>query len=157
MTAQTDLVKVRVPADLVDWLKGRAARTMTQEPIGPRARTELVLWRGHLAAELARLRLTLAELGCLADILNGTIADDSIAVGRVSALAAEVIDGLRGDPGAYGDKWGIDERALEDLALNLGPTATHALRDAIARWWETHAEHTPDGWASVGITVKDQP
>lgn len=28
-------------------------------------------------------------------------------------------------------------------------------RDALARWWATDAEHTPDGWASVGITVKE--
>lgn len=153
--ALTDVVRVKVPADLAAWLTGRATRTMTQEPIGPRARTELLLWRGHLAAELARLRFTLAEVGCLADLLNGTIIDDSIAVGRVSALAAEVIDGLRGDPGVYGEKWGVDERALEDRVLDLGPTATHALRDAIARWWDTDAENTVEGWASVGITARD--
>lgn len=40
---------------------------------GARTRTELETWRAVLAAELARQRWTLPELGKMAGALNGTV------------------------------------------------------------------------------------
>lgn len=132
-----------------EWLEGRAERAMRPEGLSARTRIELQLWQTALRAELARLRWTLSELGMIADICNGTVVPD--ALGRL--VAAEVGDAIGADPGIWGDKWGTDEDALLARLLQLGPTADHALMDAVAAWWATRADHTVDGWASVGVRV----
>jgi hypothetical protein len=143
--------------DLIEWLRGRAERSMTQGSAGMRAKTEIGMWRSVLVTELQRQRWTLAELGLLADCHNGTIITDGIAI-NIGIVAAGVIDCFQMDPGMYGQHHGLDEDEMTKKLLPIGPAADHALADAIARWWSTQAEHTPEGWASVGIKVhEDKP
>jgi hypothetical protein len=144
-------IQVRIAQDLSDWLTHRAQRTANPETPDLRARAELQLWRGHLAAELARQRWTLGEIGLIADVHNGVLLDDSI--GGISMFAAAVIEETQAAPGSYGDKHGVDEDALTRKLLHLGPTATHALADAVATWWEQEREHTPADWAEVGVRL----
>ena len=47
--------------DLIEWLEGRAARSMTSNSAGMRAKAELGLWRSVLRVELQRQHWTLAE------------------------------------------------------------------------------------------------
>ena len=137
--------------DLIEWLEGRRDRNRTQESAGMRAKTELGLWRAVLRVELQRQHWTLAEMGLLADVHNGAIISDGVGV-----IAMGVIDSLHEYPGSYGEKHEVDEDAIKEKVLDLGPAADIALADAIARWWATNADHTPEGWASVGIYVRDE-
>lgn len=139
----------RADPDTLDWLDGRAERAATQESPSLRARTELALWRAVLAEELRRQRWTLPELGLIADICNGTHVPDAVG-GSVGIVAAQVLSA----PGRYAAKWGVDDE--DDLGLRLtrlSAAADIALADAVARWWGTGAEHSTDGWATVGITT----
>jgi hypothetical protein len=60
---------------------------------------------------------------------------------------------LPSDLSSYGVKWGIDETALLDYLRSLGPSADHALSDAVSRWWANDGEPTIDGWKDVGLRV----
>ena len=139
--------------DLIEWLEGRVARSMTSNSAGMRAKAELSLWRSVLKVELQRQHWTLAEMGLLADIHNGVIISDGVRLGS-GMIAMGVIDSLHEYPGSYGEKHGVDEDAIKEKVLDLGPAADNALADAIARWWATNADHTPEGWARVGIYVR---
>ena len=141
--------------DLIEWLEGRRDRSRTQESAGMRAKTELSLWRAVLKVELQRQHWTLAEMGLLADIHNGAIISDGVRLG-FGMIAMGVIDSLHEYPGSYGEKHKVDEDTIKKKVLDLGPAADNALADAIARWWATNADHTPEGWASVGIYVRDE-
>ncbi|MFF5668774.1 hypothetical protein ACFY8S_01335 [Streptomyces hygroscopicus] len=151
-------IQTRVPDDLAAWIAERDERMHTGT-VHIQARLELGMWRSALAAELRRIRLTLNQANCLADILNGALITPGIA-GSAPVVAMEAADAfhlarqtpLPGEP-PYGQKWDIDEEALTKYLLSLGPTADHALHDAVSRWWETTAEATVEGWASVGLTV----
>lgn len=156
----TDLtrIQVRVSPEAGAWLGDRAGRMQTGSH-HEQARAELAMWRDALAAELRRIRLTRAQASCLADVLNGTLIQPGI--GRL--VYAEVADAfmLANDgpvPGysSYGKKWGIDEQALLEYLLRLGPTADHALLDAFSRWWALDGEATVEGFAEVGLMVADE-
>ncbi|MEV6133146.1 hypothetical protein AB0M05_41210 [Streptomyces violaceusniger] len=155
-------IQARVPEDLAAWIAERDAR-MNTGSVHIQAKLELGMWRSALAAELRRIRLTLNQANCLADILNGTLITPTIAgsVPVVSMEAADAFHLARETPmpgeSPYGDKWGIDEEALKKYLRSLGPTADHALHDAVSRWWETNAESTVEGWASVGLMVAPDP
>lgn len=46
-------------------------------------------------------------------------------------------------------------RALLGYLRTLGPTADHALLDAVSRWWEAEdSQSTIEGWAAVGLRVR---
>src|SRR5690606_38762232 len=110
---------------------------------------------GALAAELRRIRLTLEQANFLASILNGTTLGAALGP-TVFYEAADAFEISRTSPLAdteYPGENGIDEEALLAYLRGLGPTADHALADAISRWWDTKAETTIEGWASVGLTV----
>ena len=50
--------------------------------------------------------------------------------------------------------WGIDEDDLVEVLRGIGPTADLALRDALSRWWATGGEPTGEGFAAVGLRVR---
>lgn len=149
----TDPTRLRLTDEQAEWLIDRAERTNAPGSTGQRLKTELDLWRHTLAAELRRQRWSLGELGLLADVLNGSLLADAVP-GNLGLVAVEVMDARVGVEGVYGDKWGVDEMALVDVLLRLGPAADIALMDAVSRWWAMDAEHTAQGWASVGVTVR---
>jgi len=132
------------------WLIERATRLARADSVPRQAKLELGLWRDHMRAELARSTWTTGEIGCIADILNGTALDAQVG----SLLWADLSDAFEGMGGAYGKKWGIDEDALVAKARALGPTACHALVEAVARWWADPASQ-PDAesWRAVGLRV----
>ncbi|GAA5070418.1 hypothetical protein [Streptomyces similanensis] len=155
-----DRISTRLPEALAEWLSDRTDRMMTGS-LDIQARQELGMWRGALAGELRRIRLTLGQINCLADVMNGTIIDAALAgsAGIVFYNAADAFHLARQTPlpgeSSYGTKWDIDEKELLEYLQRLGPTADHALHDAISRWWQTDAEPTVEGWAAVGLTVGD--
>lgn len=151
-------IQVRVSPEAGAWLEDRAERMHTGSH-HEQARAELAMWRDALAAELRRIRLTRAQAACIADVLNSSHIQPGI--GRL--VYAEVSDAfmLANDgpvPGysSYGKKWNIDEQALLEYLLRLGPTADHALLDAFSRWWALDGEATVEGFAEVGLTVVDE-
>jgi len=151
--------QVYISDDLADWLTERASRGHVTSGGGaatvPRAAAhELGRWRAHLAAELRSTTWTLGQLGCLADVLNGSIITDD-ATGAVIAL--ELQDAFEGTEGAYGVKWGIDEDALLAKAGALGPTASTVLADTVAAWWKSSSEHTAEAWTDLGVRVAPNP
>lgn len=139
------------------WLQTRSA-LMHTGTVSTQAQMELGMWQDALAAELRRIRLTLDQANCVADVLNGAMITPGIA-GSFPGVYVELTDAFqlaRADhlgEAAYGTKWDIDEEALLAYLRTLGPTADHALHDAVARWWDTAAEPTVQGWASVGLRV----
>jgi len=158
MTPVDNRLQVRLAGDTPAWLDGRSNRMHT----GSRdiqARLELGMWQSALQAELRRMRFTVAELNCMADAMNGTLMQPAMAL-SVPLVYADLADTFaiarEHDPlgiSSYGAKWEIDERALLDKVIALGPTADHALHDAISRWWEGDHESTAKGWAEVGLRV----
>ncbi|MGW2181279.1 hypothetical protein ACWCXX_24900 [Streptomyces sp. NPDC001732] len=156
-------IQTRVSETTAAWLEDRDHRMNTGSP-HLQAKIELSLWQDALAAELRRIRLTLNQANCIADILNGSLITPGVA-GNVPAVYFEVTDAFHlvreqpipYDENLYGTKWGIDEERLTDYLRSLGPTADHALHDAVARWWETDADPTVEGWAGVGLTVVPDP
>lgn len=153
-----DRITTRLPDTLAEWLEGRTDRMMTGS-LDIQARLELGMWRGALTAELRRIRLTVDQANCLADVMNGSVLDAALAGSApiVFYNAADAFQLARDTPfpgeSSYGEKWGIDEKELLEYLQRLGPTADHALHDAISRWWNTRAEPTVEGWATVGLTV----
>ncbi|MBP8880674.1 MAG: hypothetical protein KBG77_06195 [Dermatophilaceae bacterium] len=141
-------LQIGADTELVTWLNNRAA-TMAAGSAALQARTELTLWRDHLAAELRGTTWTLAEIGCIADVLNRPLVEPAVG----SLLWADLADAFEGLDNAYGRKWGIEESALVEKARRLGPTACHALTAAIAQWWDSEGEHSADGWRPVGLRV----
>ena len=139
--------------DMAAWLEGRSERSMTPGGLSARTRTEMVLWRAVLGAELARQAWTLPELGMIADICNGTLWPDAVG-GSLGLIAADVSDAISLDPGVYGEKWGVDEDRVLDKAMALGPAGDLAFADALARWWsDPDSRHSIAGWAKVGIVA----
>lgn len=141
------------PSDyMAAWLRERAELAQVDVGLSSRTRIELTMWRKALAYELGRTRWSLPELGLIAEICNKPVTQDRLypAVGRI---ARAVIESSNHSPGLYGQKWGVDELAFVGRLALLGPVADAALADAVARWWRIKAEHTVEGWASVGVTV----
>jgi hypothetical protein len=161
MTTDTR-IQVRVDDETAEWLDQRSQRMHTGSA-HQQARVELGIWRMALRAELRRIRLTLAQANCQGDILNGTLITPGIA-GSAPMVFYEVSDAFHlardtavPDLSSYGARWGMDEGALLHYLQTLGPTADHALHDAVSRWWETSQDSTFEGWAAVGLTLTDAP
>lgn len=144
-----DRFQVYLTDDAQAWLTSRARMMAQPASIPKQAATELGMWRAHLDAELVRTTWTLAEIGCIADVLNRPVIEPVVG----SLLWADLADAFDGMGGAYGQAWDIDEAALVDKARKLGPTACHALTCAVHVWWEQGASHSREGWAVVGVRV----
>jgi hypothetical protein len=168
MTTTDDRIQVRAGGELGRWLDDRANR-MHAGSRHIQARSELELWHSALSSELRRIRLTLAQASCIADVCNGWMLDAAMA-GSLPLVYAECYDafriardvpaGLNPDISSYGAKWGpedSDPAAWEQELLGylrpLSPTADHALRDAISRWWAQDLDPTVEGFAKVGLRV----
>ena len=142
-------VQVMATPALIAWLGERAEMMTSGASAGQQAAVELAMWREHLAAELRATTWTLPEIGCITDVLNRPIVDASIG----ARVAYELEDAFEDTGGAYGATWGIDEADLLAKVGRLGPTGNHALISAVHQWWATDAEHTREGWATVGVRV----
>ncbi len=146
-------LQIRIDPDMKAWLYDRADRMHTGSA-DLQAKRELGMWRTVLDGELARIRLTVAQLSCLADIMNATAMDDilgPILFAEASDAFAIARDTPVPDLSSYAEKWGIDEDALLQWLGRLSPVADHALRDALSRWWEQGCEPTVEGFAKVGL------
>ncbi|HET9657319.1 MAG TPA: hypothetical protein VFP72_18345 [Kineosporiaceae bacterium] len=166
MTGQTDkkasdgspLIGVRVANGdpLRQWLTDRQQRMMAPG-LATQLRAEAVMLRDLLAAELRRQRWTLAELGLLADVMNGDILTSSVYTGGVSMITANLVDATSGLEAEYEAQHGVHPARVVEKLQTLGPAADAALRDALSRWWATQDEgpdaHTVEGWARVGVRV----
>jgi hypothetical protein len=168
MTTADGRLQVRIGDTLAEWLKDRAQR-MHAGSSNIQARSELELWYSALGTELRRIRLTLAQASCIADVCNGWLMDATMA-GSLPLVYAECYDafqiardvapGLPPDVSSYGAKWGPEgsdpatwEQDLLGYLRTLSPVADHALRDAISRWWEMDLEPSVEGFAKVGLRV----
>lgn len=125
------------------------------------AKTELEMWHSVLTTELKRIRLTVEQASCLADILNGVLTTPGVGVSMGLAWM-ECTDAFSLATGisSYGRKWGPEgcdpdkwEADFLDYLRDLGPAADTALRYAIAEWWQRRLEATAGGFAAVGLRV----
>lgn len=151
-------LQLRIKPDLHAWLSDRADRMHGHSP-DLQAKTELGLWRAVLEMELRRIRLSVAEASCLADVLNGSMLDATL--GPLTFYeASDAFRIARDTPvpemSSYATKWGVDEDALLERLRALHPVADHALRDALSRWWHDEAsEATVEGFTKHGLHVYD--
>lgn len=142
-------IQARISSEIAGWLDGRAAR-MTAGSRHQQASTELALWRAALNVELRRIRLTLGQANCIADVLNGHGTPAAIG-SRPGLIYAECYDAfqiardipLSPDVSSFGAKHGPEgcdpakwEADLLDYLGRLSSVADHALMDAIAKWWD---------------------
>ena len=142
-------IQARISDEMAGWLDNRAELMNNARSRNNQAVTELQLWRTVLESELRKIRLTLAQANCIADVCNGFTLDATVA-GSLGLVFAECYDAFRlarqtpgSDLSSYGAKWGLAgcdpakwEQDLLDYLGGLAPAADHALRDAIARWWD---------------------
>jgi hypothetical protein len=153
-------IQARLANQLAEWLDGRADR-MHGGGRNQQAITELGLWMMALDAELRKIRLTVPQASCIADVLDGTLLLASIAgsLPLVYAECASAFDIARATPipegNTYGAIWNIDEQELLAYLRRLSPVADHALADAIARWREQNLDATVNGFAKAGLRVVD--
>jgi hypothetical protein len=156
------LIEIIVGADpgLQAWLEDRTDRMLAGSSV-LHARVELGMWRGVLASELGRICLTLDQANCLGNVAksSNTPLDAGLAASAPlmfinTAETFQLADEVAGQS-SYGKRWGINEEELLAYLRELGPTADHALRDAISRWLEMKAEPTAEGWAAVGLVVAE--
>jgi hypothetical protein len=124
-----------------------------------------------LGGELRRVRLTLAQASCVANVCNGWPMDAAVAgslpliyaaCADAFQIARDVPPGLNPDVSSYGAKWAPEaastaqwEQDLLGYLRGLGPGADHALWDAVSRWWEQNLEATVEGFAKVGLRVTE--
>ena len=134
---------------LAAWMLGRAERSMSPSGLSARTRTEMILWRAALGAELDRQRWMLDELAVIAQACNGVVMSDALGV-SAGLVAVEVSDMITREGSADNDE-------LVGRLMRLGPTADHALADAVCRWWVAGGDHTVAGWAAVGVRVTNSP
>ena len=152
MTERDVRVQYRPSVDQAEWLEDRLRRAMRRDSLAGRAKTEVDMWRAVLAGELDRQRWTMSEIGMIADVIAGSLLTDAVGV-TVSHAAVELMGARVAAEGILTTKWGTDELAVLDRLSQLGPAADIALCDAVSRWWDLDLDHTPEGWAQVGLTV----
>lgn len=178
MASDDPMIRFRPSDSLTAWLAQSADLARTGASPSMQAKADLGLLQMILDAELRRVRLTLAQAHCLADVMNGTITDATIGAGLGLAYA-ECYDAFRlaredvpiSDLSSYGAKWGPEdgdaaewEQDLLDILGRLGPAADYALRRAIAAWWDLDDDSTEDAetdmdkariarFASVGLRI----
>lgn len=149
----SEQTSVRVPEDLADWLRERAAAYMTLDGIGKSLVSAAGTLRDLEAVELRRLAFTLPEACLLAEASGGPM----LQVGVGTVLWMEVADMTRGLEDHYGAHHGFDDStevgALLAKLSALGPTADLALRAALSRWWDNDLPATVEGFGEVGIRV----
>lgn len=177
--AAEESLRFRIDGEAAEWLRSRAERmqlaldrrSTETSAVNKQAGVELGLWRMAQDAELGRIRLTLAQAMCVADVLNGAILEPRISSG-IGLAYAGCYDEFRlartgpvPDVSSYGAKHGPEgcdpakwEQALLDYLGSLGPVADFALRYAIARWWEEVSQiqelaDSAEGFAAVGLRV----
>lgn len=153
--ADTDnRVAFRAPAELEEWVRGRNERLAQPVGLSRGVQRELDLWRSALKAEQARTSWTLDELGCMADVMNGSLLTPVVLGGVV---AMELGDAFSLDPGVWGSKWGIDEDELLRKVRGLSITADLATVDAIARFWDDTSVNArdPQTWRALGFRVTE--
>jgi hypothetical protein len=161
-------LQARMPDRLATILADRSERMLRGDSESQQALAELGLWFGVMAAELGRIRLTLSQALCIADVCNGWVLDATCA--RPGLVFAECYDAFRlardtpldPDLSSYGRKHGPEgcdaaqwEKDLLDYLAILGPAADCALRDAINRWWQQDEGATVDGFGNVGLHVRE--
>jgi hypothetical protein len=141
-------IQARIGNEIAGWLDGRAEQMHTGSR-HQQAAVELGLWRSALYTELGRIRLTLGQANCIADVLNGSAMNPVIG-SRPGLVYAECYDAFAiareapiPDLSSYGAKWGPEgcdpakwEQDLLDYLGKLNAVADHALMDAIAKWWD---------------------
>jgi hypothetical protein len=141
-------IQARISGEIAGWLDGRAERMHTGSR-HQQAAAELGLWRSALNIELGRIRLTLGQANCIADVCNGWAMGPAIG-SRPGLVYAECYDAFAiareapvPDLSSYGAKWGPEgcdpkqwEQDLLDYLGKLNAVADHALMDAIAKWWD---------------------
>lgn len=143
---ETKNITVRVPADLYDKMQQRAndpagsAGSINQQIVDALRRAEML--RRVSTAEL-RGKFTACEWKCLADLLNGTLAEGAFRY-DAGALAAEVADGEAYDGTCA--KWGVDKDALAGKCGGLTAAQVEALYARVETFW-AHPEADLDAWA----------
>jgi hypothetical protein len=162
MAEDSPRIQARISGEVAGWLDGRADR-MHAGSRHQQAAAELALWRTALNIELGRIRLTLGQANCLADVLNGHMIAPMIA-SRPGLVYAECYDAfqiardipLASDVSSYGAKHGPKgcdpaewEQDLLGYLGRLNAVADHALADAIARWWDIQGID----FGSVGLEI----
>lgn len=85
-----------------------------------------------------REKFSAAELSLIADASNGTIYD----TWSIPALWMGIEDSINLDGTA--DKWSVDGPALVDKLKALTPAESHALVDAVERFWHAVGEGQHD-------------
>jgi hypothetical protein len=91
VTAEPARVTVRLSAELIYHLASRARRTASGQPPQAQIVTEVALLRSLLDLELRRVPLTVAEAGCLADVLNGALVADALGPLAFNRVEAEAV------------------------------------------------------------------
>lgn len=172
-------VEFRASAETGRWLASRMGRMPRAQIVSKntQAATEIGLWRAVLAAELARIRLSLPQAIAVAEVLNSPDIEPAVSTG-IGMVFAQCHDAFRlarsgpaGDCSSYGRKHGFDESVLLDYLGSLGPAADHALADAISRWWQDvqprdggqwrdpddgFRADSAEGFAAAGLRVTEQ-
>ena len=128
------------------WLRGRDDRHLSAPGVGGAPR-EIRLFMQVLAYAQREARFAVAELCCLADVMNGSVMSEGF--GRLAAHEFGDADD------SYVQKWGVDRPALLARLWELSPLGDYALRDGIARFWEDSTLDDADEgtWRHLGFRV----
>lgn len=157
MASSDTRLQVRLGEGLHAWLTDRAARYASPSR-HEHGRAELGMWRDVMAAELRRIRLTLPQARCIAQVIDGPLLTPGVPA-RLGMVYAEVYDAFRifeDSPTNDDEAFPLDEdgrKELLDYLGRLGPAADMALYDAFSRWWASGGKATVEGFAKVGLTV----
>lgn len=128
------------------WLRGRDDRHLSAPGVGGAPR-EIRLLRQVLASAQRESGFAVAELCCLADVMNGSVMSEGF--GRLAAHEFGDADD------SYAAKWGVDRPALLARLWELSPLGDYALRDGIARFWGASTLDAADEgtWRHLGFRV----
>lgn len=144
------MIHAAVPADLADWVTGRAALRCEPTRLARSVMSELWMWQAVQRVELSRQTWTLDELQLIAASTMGAAPSAAVPT-TMGHMAAALYDARR-----VGDVADDEATAavLERLA-GLSAAADVALEYAVARWWAEGLPHSVDGWAEVGVRATD--